>query len=633
MRYLYSPSVCVTLFLAATWIVDAPMVAPFSAEAATPAAASATGPVVAPRALPAAVPSWRPWSDDQFSEAKRQNKLVILDLEAVWCHWCHVMDQTTYADAEVRSLLRRSYLAVRVDQDSRPDLATRYQDYGWPATIIFDGQGHELAKRSGYIEPAELRRLLAQLRANPTAEVDAAATPPQTSAKLPVSHADLQGLIKAQIKEEYDPGLGGWKQSHKYLDRYFVELETALGLAGEKSAAQWAQQTLKSARLLLDPVWGGAYQYSVGGTWNEPHFEKIMPVQSDFLLSYALAFAAWKTPEDREVAEKVASYLQQFLSSPDGAFYVSQDADVTPGQPASPYFALGDPARRKLGLPKVDLHTYARETALAAEGLVRLADATGDAKQLDRAKLAAQWLLAKRKLPGGGFAHGSLAGKKSNGTGGKPTNSDGPYLDDSLAAGRVFLALYGATAEREWLKAAEGAANFIDRTFAAAPGKGFYTTPSAKRGGLAAVADGDLNIQLARFANLLFHYTGQPSYHQLAEQALAFAQTPDVYHRSYLAAGVWLAAQEVASAPLHLTVVGSKQDPKARALFAAAVAYPSTYARIEWKDAQEGPLPNSDVDYPQLKESAAFACSEKRCSVPFYKPDQLRDRVDRLRAH
>src|SRR5690348_5959284 len=86
---------------------------------------------------PAAI-SWQPWSDDVFARAKRENKFVLMDLEAVWCHWCHVMDATTYRDPRVVALINQKYIAVKVDQDSRPDIANRYEDWGWPATVIFN---------------------------------------------------------------------------------------------------------------------------------------------------------------------------------------------------------------------------------------------------------------------------------------------------------------------------------------------------------------------------------------------------------------------------------------------------------------------------------------------------------------
>src|SRR5689334_18502457 len=73
---------------------------------------------------------WVGWSDEVFARAQREHKLVILDLEAVWCHWCHVMEDTTYADRDVQRILREKFICVKVDQDARPDLSNRYEDYG-----------------------------------------------------------------------------------------------------------------------------------------------------------------------------------------------------------------------------------------------------------------------------------------------------------------------------------------------------------------------------------------------------------------------------------------------------------------------------------------------------------------------
>ncbi len=96
---------------------------------------------------------WQGWSDGVFAQAKHEHRFVLLDLQAVWCHWCHVMDKTTYQDPTVVALLQSNYIAVRVDQDSRPDLASRYEDYGWPATVVYDGNGKEIVRRSGYLAP------------------------------------------------------------------------------------------------------------------------------------------------------------------------------------------------------------------------------------------------------------------------------------------------------------------------------------------------------------------------------------------------------------------------------------------------------------------------------------------------
>src|SRR5690606_28037135 len=112
--------------------------------------------------------SWQQWDDSLFDRAAKENKLLLLDLEAVWCHWCHVMDEKTYGDSRVIALIKKHYIPVRVDQAARPDLAARYQEYGWPATIILDAKGRDLRKKAGFIEPDEFVRLLSATASNPS---------------------------------------------------------------------------------------------------------------------------------------------------------------------------------------------------------------------------------------------------------------------------------------------------------------------------------------------------------------------------------------------------------------------------------------------------------------------------------
>src|SRR6266852_5949129 len=111
---------------------------------------------------------WQPWSNAIFDRAKREQRFVLLDLEAVWCHWCHVMDTTTYRDPAVTALIEAKYIAVKVDQDSRPDLSNRYGDWGWPATIIFNADGGEIVRRRGYLEPAEMKAMLQAIIDDPS---------------------------------------------------------------------------------------------------------------------------------------------------------------------------------------------------------------------------------------------------------------------------------------------------------------------------------------------------------------------------------------------------------------------------------------------------------------------------------
>src|SRR5262249_30126830 len=188
-------------------------------------------------------------------------------------------------------------------------------------------------------------------------------------------------------------------------------------------------------------------------------------------------------------------------------------------------FALGDAERSRRGVPRVDHHLYARENAWAAYALTVLYGVTGESDVLDEAEAAAHWVLEHRSLPGGGFRHDA-------------EDSAGPYLGDTVAAGRAFLALYSATGERAWLTRAEQAADFVAARFRREGVAGFVT--AAATGPLPSRPQRDENIAMARFANLLQRYTGKSADRELAEQAMRFLATPEVAMR-FETGGVLLA--------------------------------------------------------------------------------------------
>lgn len=558
--------------------------------------------------------AWQDWSPAVFERARREQRLVLLDVGAVWCHWCHVMDETTYRDAQVVALLGAHFVAVRVDQDARPDLSNRYEDYGWPATVIFDASGRELVKFRGYVPPRRMVTLLQGVIDDPTPGPSVTALeapPPMSSSGTALLSSALRQELEALLVERYDSARGGWGFSQKFLDWDAVEYSLLRARRGDAQAEARALETLERQLRLIDPVWGGVYQYSDSGDWEHPHFEKIMAMQAENLRAYASAYAQTRNTRHLRAAQDIARFLESLLTSPEGLFYTSQDADVVPGQHAAEYFALDDAGRRRLGLPRIDKHLYARENAWAAQALLALHAITGEARLLARAQRVARFLLEERSLPGGGFRHDAR-------------DAAGPYLGDTLAAARLFLALYSASGQRDWLHQAEAALDFVARTFRVPGVAGFVTSAAAPAS--PAVTSGpqrDENIALVRGANLLFHYTGAARFRQQAEHALRYLVSPAVARRGSIA-GVLMAADEFAAEPLHVTVVGRADDDLAQALLLAARAEPRAFKRVELWDRRTGPLPRADVSYPELTRSAAFVCSAGRCSAPAFTPEALR---------
>jgi uncharacterized protein YyaL (SSP411 family) len=557
---------------------------------------------------------WQPWSNAIFDQAKRENKFVLLDLEAVWCHWCHVMDETTYKSPEVIALIESKYIPVRVDQDSRPDLSNRYEDYGWPATVVFSPTAGEIVKRQGYIEPRQMIAMLKAIIADPT---PGPSVRPEPEMKFPDSalmSADLRAELERRYFGQYDSKHGSWGLDQKYLDWTSTEYAMARARAGDTKSGEMARQSLNAQFNLIDPVWGGVYQYSVGGDWNQPHFEKIMNFQAGNLRIYSLAYEEWRDPRYLKAAQDVQRFLKTFLTSPEGAFYTSMDADLIEGKHSAAYFKLDDAGRRKLGVPRIDQHVYSRENGWAIDALAVLYAASGDRQYLGEAEQAAQWIIENRAIEGGGFRHDTK-------------DIAGPYLADTLTMARAFLTLYEVTGDRVWLGRAESAAQFMRANFADSAA-GFVTSKATDRS-YTPRPERDENILLARFANLLSHYTGNSEYHAMAERAMRYLAAPEI--AKYLpTAGTLLADREIASDPIHMTIVGHKDDPAAQALFQAAAAYPSGYLRLEWWDTREGKLPNPDVLYPELKTAAAFICTGNTCSSPIHDPGAIRTKADKL---
>ena len=255
---------------------------------------------------------WEKWSNEIFERAKKDNKLVLMDLEAVWCHWCHVMAETTYKDKATLELLTKKYICVRVDQDSRPDLANRYEDYGWPATVIFDANGQELVKRRGYIRPPAMASLLQACIDDPTPGPSVRAEEKlqfEGSAKLPTA---LRKDLLSMLTDRYDSKNKGWGFDYKFLDWDGVEYCIVQAVSGDGKCETMAKETLQAETGLLDPVWGGVYQYSTDGDWVHPHFEKIMQQQTENLRVYALAYAQWKDPAHLKVAQEIHRFLKTF---------------------------------------------------------------------------------------------------------------------------------------------------------------------------------------------------------------------------------------------------------------------------------------------------------------------------------
>ncbi|MBK8096672.1 MAG: thioredoxin domain-containing protein [Planctomycetes bacterium] len=552
-------------------------------------------------------PHWQPWGPELFARATDERRLVLLEVGTGWCHWCHVMEETTWADPEVGAEIERHFVVSKVDADARLDLATRYQDWGWPATIVFDAAGRELWKQRGYLAPGPMLQTLQRLAADPTPLAAVVAAPSEAGGRglTEATRAELLDRLEALHDEEH----GGFGRVHKYLDADGAEWLLSAARRGDRLAAERLREWLVLERRLHDPVDGGVYQYSHGGVWEHPHYERIMSRQVADLRSYALAAAAFGDDADLQTARGVAGYLRSVLLAPDGAFWASQDADRVAGTHAADWFALDAAGRAGLPAPRIDTSVYARENGWAIGGLCTLHAVSGERQPLALAVAAGERMLATRRLPDGGFAHGDR-------------DVGGPFLADQLAMGMALLQLFECTQEPRWLRAATEVANAIERHFSPTRrGDGYKT--AVGDGVLAPVADRTENIALLRFALRLHHVSGAAVAQRILDHSRAQVFAEAVARQPGLPADVLLADVESRTDPEHVVVVGRRDDPAAAELFAVALRESGCWRRLEWVAPGE-PGVRGDVHLPSVEQATAFACSQGVCSAPIEAADELR---------
>ena len=262
-------------------------------------------------------------------------------------------------------------------------------------------------------------------------------------------------------------------------------------------------------------------------------------------------------------------------------------------------------------MPRIDKNMYARENGWAISGFAAYYNVTNDPKALAIAERAANWVIGNRALPDGGFRHG----EKDRG---------GPFLGDTLAMGQAFLDLYAATGKPRRGSPPRPRPAISSRPSGMKPVALSRRKQQRARPGCSPRPAKllDDQVQVARFMNLLNRYYGEERYREQASHAMRYLASASAEMARPLP-GVLLVDEELAVEPTHMTVVGSKDDARAKTLHALARALPARYKRLEWLDLREGKLPNPDVEYPDLGEPAAFACSNRICSFPSFNAEEL----------
>lgn len=297
---------------------------------------------------------WYPWSDEAFKKAGSEDKPVFLSTGAVWCHWCHVMAKESFENEDVASILNEKFICIKLDRDERPDIDRRYQQAvsamgsgsGWPLSVFltpdkkpfFGGTYFPPDDRFGRPGFKKVLAAVSEFYRTRRSDVNDYTVrvlsflkeKPSVSGKSDIKSVDH---AVSKIMDEFDAVNGGFGTSPKFpmsgavgflMDRYFFTKDELLGNAVKKTLLSMA------AGGFYDQLGGGFHRYSVDESWNIPHFEKMADDNAWLLRNYADAYSLFKDERFRKIAEGIIIFIKEILSDPEGGFYASQDADVTP---------------------------------------------------------------------------------------------------------------------------------------------------------------------------------------------------------------------------------------------------------------------------------------------------------------
>lgn len=298
---------------------------------------------------------WHEWGEAAFAKARAENKPVLLDIGAVWCHWCHVMDRESYEDPEIAEIINGHYIAVKVDRDERADVDARYQaavaamsgQGGWPLTAILtpDGKpffgGTYFPKDERYGRPGfgHVLRTLAHAYHERKDEVlesaDSVMAAIEYSESFSGRSADLRtgipGKLVQSALQQFDKHYGGFGTQPKFPHPAMLDLlldhVTRMGDEAAHHAVRLTLDRMASGGM-YDHLAGGFHRYSVDERWVVPHFEKMLYDNSELLKNYVHSFQSFVDSEDARVAGEIVLWMDTLLSDRErGGFYASQDAD------------------------------------------------------------------------------------------------------------------------------------------------------------------------------------------------------------------------------------------------------------------------------------------------------------------
>src|SRR4029077_12098599 len=300
---------------------------------------------------------WNEWGEEAFATAQRENKPILLDIGAVWCHWCHVMDRESYDDPEVARIVNENFIAVKVDRDERPDIDSRYQvavsaitaPGGWLLRALPAPDGKPFCGGT-YFPPQDqwgrpsFKRVLTSI-ANAFRDKLSDVTEQSKLVEQTISQSEsflgrsatfspraIDAIVQSALNM-FDPKNGGFGSAPKFPHPSTLDLIIErYARTGDEQLRNVFTTTLERMANggVYDQLAGGFHRYSVDERWVVPHFEKMCYDNSELLKSYVHAYQVTGSQFFAEVVRDIIRWMDEWLSDREhGGFYASQDADYS----------------------------------------------------------------------------------------------------------------------------------------------------------------------------------------------------------------------------------------------------------------------------------------------------------------
>ncbi len=577
---------------------------------------------------------WSEWSDEAFERAKNEDKLVLLSIGAPWCHWCHVLDRTSYSDPEVIDLINDRYVPIRVEADRRPDIQDRYLMGGWPTTAVLTPDGRILTG-STYIPPERMRKMLRQVdqlyhEDKTTATLRAAKMSEEAEAEIERHRggalarkpdAEVLTAIDAALRRDFDWSNGGFGAEPKFPFPDAVRFAFLMyRRTGDESMLEMALRTLDGMAGLIDPVWGGIYRYSVDAQWKHPHYEKILYVQAGAMDNYIEAYQVTADDKYGEIAAGIEMYVRRFLSDQErGGFYGSQDADVGSHEPESDliagerYFPKSEEERLQIGMPYTDTTIYTGWNGMMCSAYFRLYGATDDMHAYNFAIKTVDRLLSENVRDGMVYHYND----------GEPRLPG--LLADQAHFAQALADAYQTSGRRSYLEHAERIAQvMLDEMQDREHGGFYYRRPDPGAIGELAQRNKpfDENVAAAKVLTVLNYMTGKEAYREAAGRTLEAVAYPQLIE-SIMGAGYGLAVDLYLEPPVHIVVVGSRDHSETGRMLKAGLHAYEPRKLVQVLDPAEDALAIGGLTYAAQEEPSAYVCVKNVCMSPVTGSDEL----------